>query len=538
MKNKHTLILFLLITGILSTSLSINGVNANGLEIGQVRITGQNTVDEFSMIEFNISWKNSWRTSTYESNWDAVWVFVKYKKVDGAITSVWNHCSLNYVDGTGASDGHTVPAGAQIKTPSDGRGVFIQRNADGIGDVSWEDVQLRWNYGADGLVQDDSVEVIVYGIEMVYIPEGSFYLGDGSASSAANFEAGTTNLPFQITSEGSITLGGDQGASALGNNNRAGMHASYIDDWANVSNVTLGAQFPKGYKGYYCMKYEISQEQYVGFLNTLTRIQQADRFPTTTVGTYFCDGSSTIPVNRNSIKLKADDDPSYPREYGCDLDNDNIYNEPVDGQNIACNFLSIRDALAYTDWAGLRPMTEFEYEKACRGTITPLPNEFPWRTTTYTAATTISNGGLSNETSGSTEANVNAIESASITGPMRVGSFARASATKVSAGATYYGVMNMSDNLREMVISVGRPNGRAFTGGHGNGALDANGRCDVADWPSSGDGMGWRGANWNMTADNMNLYGPVSKRFVANLHNIVSTTRYSGIGFRAVRSEE
>jgi hypothetical protein len=34
---------------------------------------------------------------------------------------------------------------------------------------------------------------------------------------------------------------------------------------------------------------------------------------------------------------------------------------------------------AFADWSGLRPMSELEYEKACRGYNTPaVPNEYAW----------------------------------------------------------------------------------------------------------------------------------------------------------------
>ena len=37
-----------------------------------------------------------------------------------------------------------------------------------------------------------------------------------------------------------------------------------------------------------------------------------------------------------------------------------------------------QDLTSYLDWSGLRPMTEFEYEKACRGTLNPVAYEYPW----------------------------------------------------------------------------------------------------------------------------------------------------------------
>ena len=52
---------------------------ANNIQISNVSITGQNTASKYKMIQFDISWENSWRTSTEQSNWDAAWIFIKYR---------------------------------------------------------------------------------------------------------------------------------------------------------------------------------------------------------------------------------------------------------------------------------------------------------------------------------------------------------------------------------------------------------------------------------------------------------------------------
>ena len=46
------------------------------------------------------------------------------------------------------------------------------------------------------------------------------------------------------------------------------------------------------------MKYEISQEQYSEFLNKLTRNQQAQRFPSTTVGNYMAAGAGVRDTSK------------------------------------------------------------------------------------------------------------------------------------------------------------------------------------------------------------------------------------------------
>ena len=73
---------------------------------------------------------------------------------------------------------------------------------------------------------------------------------------------------------------------------------------------------------------------------------------------------------------------------------------------MACNWLSWADVAAYLDWSGLRPMTELEFEKACRGPNAPVAGEYAWGSNAgLVQATSIVNGGLSNEVPGNTDAN-------------------------------------------------------------------------------------------------------------------------------------
>lgn len=474
--------------------------NANNIAITSFSLTGQNTTSHYTFLKFNLSWDNSWRTSTNESNWDAAWVFAKWRK-QGQKT--WNHATIN-------TSGHTAPSGSTIDTPTDGKGVFIYKNANGIGSNSWASVQLRWNYGTDGLTDADLIEVCVYAIEMVYIPQGAFYVGDGTSSTIrGQFEAGTTGAAFQITSETTPSTLGGGGAGSLGNNNAASMEPTGLDDFNDATSQTLPSAFPKGYAPFYIMKYEVTQEQYVEFLNTLTYTQQKRRTqlaPNSVAGTL-----AFSSANRNGITIKtAGVNSSTPAIYGCNFDGDASYNEPEDGLTIANDRMHFADCEAYMDWAGLRPITELEFEKACRGTLLPVSGEFAWGTKTISNAGAISNGGLITETSSTSGSNCIYNNVAGVPGPMRVGNFAQTNTDRQSSGATYYGVMDMSGNVREMMITLGNATGRAFTGLHGDGALAANGEADVTNWPtgfqadvSDAVGAGYRGYDWQQPTSSL-----------------------------------
>lgn len=64
------------------------------------------------------------------------------------------------------------------------RPALIHRNVEGIGGVSLTNITLNWNYAAGGRYGTNQVDVALFAVEMVYIPEGAFYVGDGTANSA------------------------------------------------------------------------------------------------------------------------------------------------------------------------------------------------------------------------------------------------------------------------------------------------------------------------------------------------------------------
>ncbi len=53
-------------------------LQASNVQVNNVSYTGD-VGDPLYEITFDIAWENSWRTSTLESNYDAAWIFVKYK---------------------------------------------------------------------------------------------------------------------------------------------------------------------------------------------------------------------------------------------------------------------------------------------------------------------------------------------------------------------------------------------------------------------------------------------------------------------------
>ena len=503
MKAKLQLILFF---ALLSLATKGNNVKIGGnpaLELGSDNTT--------ISINCTLSWENSWRD---EFNWDAVWVFVKYKKEGD--TGAWSHLNLGTTP--------VIPSGFTFdlgKTGAKNVGLFIFRDSKSGGPVNGINLTLKTTLSElSGVTADDirngKIYVAISAVEMVYVPYGAYYLGDG-ASNKTFCDAGGN--PVILDNEAARSI--------------------YTKANGSVSSVSINANYPKGYKGFYCMKYELSQEQYVSFLNMLSYDQQKARIgndlDNLQKGDYVF-GDKSKPSARNGIVVFAKQ-TGKPALFANNLNKAEPYYNKDDGQTIACNYLTPEDMLAYCDWCGLRPMSEMEYEKTCRRPYpqAPAAKEYAWNQTSYTAihgAGDVTGLNTEDESPSSPAKNVNVNNAAF--GPARCGSFGFASSTQSQAGATFWGVMEMSGNVGELCYSIQATglNTSDVTVSHGDGSLNANGTTNTSTsyWPvgTTAGNFSVRGGSFASADTNLR----VSDRTVLS----VSTARDSSIGFRAVRT--
>ncbi len=276
------------------------------------------------------------------------------------------------------------------------------------------------------------------------------------------------------------------------------------------------------------MKYELTEGQWVAFFNTLSLSQKVNRDITSSV-----EGgkNSDLIVNRNTISW---DDAS-----ATSLAETSRPDRPV-------SYVSWPDLLAYADWAGLRPITEMEYEKVSRGVdVLPVANEYVWGTGSYDTAqsgeiypSNIDEDGTEQIFDGNANINRNNLgwssgdgrnggEAQGQSGPLRVGIFAESSTSRVTSGAGYYGNMELSGNLSEMIVTVGRTQGRQFRGTHGDGLLSSavgyEGNATNTDWSgintsdssrgvTGSIGSGYRGGDFAASSAS---YLQVSSRYFA-----------------------
>lgn len=668
----------------------------NNIQIAS-RVKVLEVKNDTATLEFSLSWDNSWRD---DYNWDAAWVFLKYKKTDNV--EQWWHAYI-------APTGHDVGANYTYMPATTAKlvpGIFIYRKNNSEGNVNTT-VRLKWYIRSNGNkvltaadFQKEAVYIVAHAVEMVYVPHGSYALGDGKSNRTFR---GTMPIPAESDIIGTDTAfkytalhqasgydltkinagavadrvndatwdGNDHswysGVTAAtwwkvdfgaGNEKTIryfGVSQSIIDkatymygpsgdwylqgsnddaDWGDVPlwsgiweyayaeypnnkafisypvqrairvanpgkyryyrlyiptnhytmfqniamteddlldtqsdayivdgeelfkispynfysddniahwryNNSIAAAYPKGFKGFYCMKYETSQEQYVAFLNKLTYVQQklriANDLDKLNEGEYVF-GDKSRPNNRNGIILHSRRPKGEPVMFANNLNPDTVYFGSDDGQTLACNYMSVMDMLAYCDWSGLRPMSEMECEKACRPPYPqrPLQGEYAWNNTNIIdRAGSADNPGTVNELPD--KGNVNA---GNAFGPMRSGSFARPGTNQEQAGAGFWGVMDMSGNLSEMCYNLNNE-GRAFnavepTYSHGNGYIGMDGNTDIAAgyWPRTVGAVALRGGSF---ASPDSLLATSDRSYAMNYFKAV-TDRDSTIGFRGVRT--
>lgn len=466
--------------------MAITG-RANNLQLSNVAVSNRD--DHTAFVKFDLSWENSWRYTNI--NHDAAWVFFKVRQEGSA---EWQPVRMEGegLNPTVYSTGEGT--GIDVIVPADHTGLFVRRSSEGAGAVSVANIQAVWNFSSNSLVKSSRVFVQAMGIEMVYVAEGTNTVGSGGTE-AGSFTAGPwtsgATTPFKITSEAALEIG-----------NAAGMlwGTSSSGNTTIGSAGTLPAEFPKGYKAFYCMKYEVTQGQYTDFLNALAVNQATNRVNNGLTGFV----NYTIATNAMGV-------------YTCSV------------PDRACNYVSWADGCAYMDWAGLRPMTELEYEKACRGPLAPVANEYAWGSTVIVRQTGFTSG---LNTGGDVAAPLNAnCNYGGALGPVRSGIYATGSSSREQAGASYWGIMELSGNVWERAVTIGNSTGRAFTGEHGDGTLTASGDANVTAWPSSATAVGscYRGGQHSRPAAN----ACVSDRTLASY---TDSGRGDTLGYRGVRT--
>ena len=522
------------------------GVKANGLQATNISLQGQNITNQTWQVRFNLSWNNSWRDGI---NYDAAWIFIKFRIGNGP----WTHAILDtsgFVTGNGTA--------TELRVSPDRRGAMVNRAQQGSGTYSATGMELRWNYGMSGVQNNDLPQVRVFAVEMVNIPEGPFAIGDGDGGSESASALGVAdNRYYVVTRELSPPLRADA-------NFNSGSNILRIKGDGGVDNngdaVIDNTSYPVGYNSFFMMKYKITQEQYADFLSTLLPLQAAPRY-NTGVGT-----------NRYNIQTSG-----------------GLFFTSTPDR--ACNFLSFEDGLAYADWACLRPFTETEYEKSCRGPIAPVVNEYPWGTTSHYPSYSFSG---TNSTQGADRAlritgTENGQEFATVTatnvyfpqrwldwtnmcnsngfrnnhiydnngnilmdynnsnniGPLKVGIFVDSlGGTRESGGLSYYGVVELATNLSDQLYNITSPDARTFSGSHGDGTLTSNGTQNVSVWPTSSTAIGVKGQRSvtdcgsctpNCIQNSMKSFFHVSNRQQAEGQGYNSRESYRG--FRCARSQ-
>ena len=456
--------------------------DANDLRIETGRVEGGTAG---LRVTASVSWKNAWRNSR---NHDAVWIVAKLRERQGG---PWRHMPLLSVS---------------MRSPS-GR-MFCDVSADKVGAFCGPEATFRGDITGDLTIELDTAVIparfriaaefvaIVHGIEMVYIPAGPFTLGDldpKSLERAAFFRSDASGAPagqYRVTSEAAITVGPTRDALYY----RTGS-PQYEGDRLGP----IPAEFPKGFRAFYVMKYEILQGQYADFLNGIDG--QATFFRAPNAGVGYRD-------ERGTIRLEG-------RRY------------IADSPNRPSNWTSWDDGTAFADWAGLRPMTELEFTKAARGPVDPVALDYPWGTNSKTRLLRRVGADADLVRAGDADESRLTDENREV------------------FGASYYWVMDLAGSVWEKVVSAGHPVGRAFKGTHGDGQLRSYGLATNADWPigdHEAGGYGYRGGGYYDSASErrtgdreLNPFSPVAWRSYAAWGGAPRSVAY---GFRAARTAD
>ncbi|MBM4164255.1 MAG: hypothetical protein FJ222_07430, partial [Lentisphaerae bacterium] len=325
--------------------------------------------EKSAIVTFDMDWSGAWR---HDVNHSALWVFFKVR-LDG--TSEWKPVRLvadKVMNPTGYGQETGVKLDVLVPDGDDGNyGAFVRLADHGMGTVKATGMTAIWDLTTMPEIKKDTrIALKVYGLRMVYVAEGSFYLGTGGDETYAFYQyppekkqaaekerIGGSNAtmvvreamestadfpPYRVTNSTAIPTGKQLGKL-----------------WARGAEPEDGgeipATFPNGYKAFYMMDRPIPQAAFAYFLCWLPP-EMAERF-----------------MNGDGMQGPGG---WFGRIYKTNDGTDNTY-AFTHGRlkSRSTWWLSWEAGATFAAWTGLRPMTELEHEKALRGPRYPVVNE-------------------------------------------------------------------------------------------------------------------------------------------------------------------
>jgi formylglycine-generating enzyme required for sulfatase activity/lysophospholipase L1-like esterase len=472
----------------------------------------------------------------------------------------WAHAQVSAV--------RDAPRGTVVELPEDGTGVFIRSGDPKFkGTADHRRLTLRLvmkDFPAD-LDPRRAIELWPLGLEMVHVTAGPFWLGDPEPhaddaprncfyDSCTHAERMDNRAYLVFREDQDIHVGpegaqpprscdqllwysNDDDARGAGDQHRLRARDALTpgEKW---SESKIPAEFPKGVAAFYLMKRQVSQGEYAAFINALDGGTHWDRYGQ--LVRFSWDGAGT---HRGTVEIAE----AFQR----------ASSRPARANNHLC----WADGIAFAAWAGLRPMSELEYEKACRGPKDPVAREFAW-------GEGPGRDNIAREILGHEDGTEMVVGNCNIgnvdplkggdggRGPVRDDAFdkhapkpasptvwlnvptskprARKRNERVDKGLSYYGIAALTGNLWELTVTVGTREGRAYRGAHGRGEISGDGEApyEQLGWPGeSARSVSWRGGSWYTHWRRGHLaarpYGSGAPGFFHRSHDA---------GFRAARS--
>lgn len=469
----------------------------------EIKLRSCQKVNKSYELCFSLSWKGSWKN---DINCDGVYIFAKYKaKGEDGYHSIKlsdsSHGEFDYQN--------KLPQKYQIKGSNVAVGGYVPYTRLGMFVYPMEKIQktdiIINEISVISILEEEPEDIQLFALEMVYVPQDSHYIGDpGNGISKGGtlkncFYTYPNKGAYHISSEEEIEFAPKEGALYCDLDTPNGREEN--------DSFVIPAAFPKGYKAMWYMKYNLTEGQFVQFMNCLSRKQQQSHcmadISGDTIENYYAVTGTNEPKDRCDVICNR---------YG------NGVEKPIkfytSAPNRAMNAVAYFDIAALACFAGLRLATELEYEKACRGPMEAVKEEFAWGSSNIGRVFHFDGsdgsgtevpipqrpGMICNCNFGTDiapfERDIKTIpDNPGWIGPVSVGLYENATrlegyTQRECTGASYYGIMDLCGNVWESIISTGRAEGRGYIPEHGNGELDEKGYHTMSGWPDSKTAMG------------------------------------------------